>query len=412
MGAMTTATQLPTRDRAAEDARQAALTYVGEAFALAAFDGTHLYEHADPRLGEHRDWGTLIFNYGRSEVRNFLLSNALFWLDQYHVDGLRVDAVASMLYLDYSRKPGEWIPNRYGGRENLEAIEFLHRFNESTHGQFPGSLTMAEESTAWPAVSRPVHLGGLGFTLKWNMGWMHDTLSYFGVDPLFRKFHHQHLTFSLLYAFHENFILPLSHDEVVHGKRSLLGRMPGNDREQFANLRLLLGYQYTHPGKKLLFMGCEFGQRTEWNATASLEWHVLQYESHRGVQEFVKALNSVYVSEPALHQVDFEPQGFEWIDFGDAEHGVIAYVRRARNPNDFVVVVLNLTPVAREGYLIGVPEAAFYREILNSDAAFFWGFSMGNAGGVQSEPVSWHGRPHSVRLTLPPLSVLILKPAR
>lgn len=381
-----------------------------DAYGLSWFDGTALYEHADPRLGEHRDWGTLIFNYGRNEVRNFLLSNALFWLDQYHADGLRVDAVASMLYLDYSRRQGEWVPNRHGGRENLEAIEFLHRFNELTHGQFPGSLTMAEESTSWPAVSRPVHLGGLGFTLKWNMGWMHDALSYFSVDPLFRKFHHQNLTFSLLYAFHENFILPLSHDEVVHGKGSLIGRMPGAGREQFANLRLLLGYQYTHPGKKLLFMGSEFGQRPEWNSNGSLDWHVLQYESHRGIHEFVRALNWIYRSEPALHEVDFEHQGFEWIDFGDAEHGVISYLRRARNPSDFLVVVLNLTPVARQGYRVGVPEGGFYREILNSDAAFFWGFNMGNAGGLPSEPVPWHGRPHCLTLTLPPLSVLILKP--
>jgi 1,4-alpha-glucan branching enzyme len=378
-------------------------------YALARFDGTYLYEHADPRLGEHHDWGTLIFNCGRNEVGNFLLSNALFWLDQYHTDGLRVDAVASMLYLDYSRQHGEWLPNRHGGRENLEAIDFLHRFNELTHGRFPGTVTMAEESTAWPAVSRPVHVGGLGFTLKWNMGWMHDTLSYFSVDPLFRKYHHQNLTFSLLYAFHENFILPLSHDEVVHGKGSLIGRMPGTDREQFANLRLLLGYQFTHPGKKLLFMGGEFGQRPEWNENGSLDWHVLQYESHRGVHDFVRALNALYSSQPALYEVDFEHQGFEWIDFGDWEHGVIAYLRRARDPSDYLLCVLNLTPVARHEYRIGVPDGGFYRELLNSDAACFWGFNIGNAGGVQAEPVAWHGRSWSLRLTLPPLSILVLK---
>jgi 1,4-alpha-glucan branching enzyme len=378
--------------------------------ALACFDGSHLYEHADPRLGEHRDWGTLIFNYGRNEVRNFLLSNALFWLDKYHVDGLRVDAVASMLYLDYSRAPGDWIPNQYGGRENLAAVEFLHRFNQLTHGQFPGSATVAEESTSWPAVSRPVHLGGLGFTYKWNMGWMHDTLSYFSQDPLYRKYHHQDLTFSLLYAFHENFVLPLSHDEVVHGKASLVNRMPGDEWRQFANLRLLLGYQYTHPGKKLLFMGGEFGQRNEWNSNAALDWWVLEYAPHQGVQKYVRTLNWLLRSQPALYEVDFDYRGFEWIDFGDYETGTISYLRRARDPSDFVVCVLNLTPLPRFNYRIGVPEAGLYRELLNSDSEHFWGSNMGNHGGVQAEPVAWHGRPYSLSLTLPPLAILVLKP--
>jgi 1,4-alpha-glucan branching enzyme len=378
--------------------------------ALACFDGSHLYEHADPRLGEHRDWGTLIFNYGRHEVSNFLLSNALFWLDKYHVDGLRVDAVASMLYLDYSRTPGDWIPNQYGGRENLAAVDFLHRFNQLTHGQFPGSATVAEESTSWPAVSRPVHLGGLGFTYKWNMGWMHDTLSYFSQDPLYRKYHHQDLTFSLLYAFHENFVLPLSHDEVVHGKASLVNRMPGDEWQQFANLRLLLGYQYTHPGKKLLFMGGEFGQRNEWNSNAGLDWWVLEYAPHQGVQKYVRTLNWLLRSQPALYQVDFDYRGFEWIDFGDYETGTISYLRRARDPSDFVVSVLNLSPLPRFNYRIGVPEAGLYRELLNSDSEHFWGSNMGNHGGVQAEPVAWHGRPYSLSLTLPPLAILVLKP--
>jgi 1,4-alpha-glucan branching enzyme len=378
--------------------------------ALACFDGSHLYEHADPRLGEHRDWGTLIFNYGRNEVRNFLLSNALFWLDKYHLDGLRVDAVASMLYLDYSRAPGDWIPNQYGGRENLAAVDFLHRFNQLTHGQFPGSATVAEESTSWPAVSRPVHLGGLGFTYKWNMGWMHDTLSYFSQDPLYRKYHHQNLTFSLLYAFHENFVLPLSHDEVVHGKASLVNRMPGDEWRQFANLRLLLGYQYTHPGKKLLFMGGEFGQRKEWNSNAALDWWVLEYAPHQGVQRYVRTLNWLLRSQPALYEVDFDYRGFEWIDFGDYETGTISYLRRGRDPSDFVVSVLNLTPLPRFNYRIGVPEAGLYRELLNSDSEHFWGSNMGNHGGVQAEPVAWHGRPYSLSLTLPPLAILVLKP--
>ena len=381
-----------------------------DAHALGYFDGTHLYEHSDPRLGEHRDWGTFIFNYGRNEVRNFLAANALFWLDGYHADGLRVDAVASMLYLDYSRRRGEWLPNRYGGRENLEAVEFLRRFNESTHLRFPGTVTVAEESTSWPAVSRPVYLGGLGFSFKWNMGWMHDTLSYFSHDPIHRKYHHQNLTFSLLYAFNENFMLPLSHDEVVHGKRSLLSRMPGDEWQQFANLRLLLGYQYTHPGKKLLFMGSEFGQRAEWNSGASLDWHLLEYQPHRALQRYLQALNRIYVSSPSLYQVDFNHRGFEWIDFSDSGSGVISYLRRARDADDFVVCVLNLTPVPRLAYRIGVPSAGYYRELLNSDSESFWGSNVGNWGGAWAESKPWHGRSWSLSLTLPPLGILILKP--
>ncbi len=380
-----------------------------DAHGLGFFDGTHLYEHADPRMREHRDWGTLIFNYGRNEVRNFLTANALFWLDRYHTDGLRVDAVASMLYLDYSRQPGDWLPNRLGGRENLAAIEFLHRFNELTHGQFPGTVTIAEESTAWPAVSRPVHLGGLGFTFKWNMGWMHDTLQYFSRDPAYRKYHHQNLTFSMLYAFNENFVLPLSHDEVVHGKRSLVEKMPGDDWQKFANVRLLLGYQYTHPGKKLLFMGGEFGQRAEWNAGASLDWHLLQHEPHSALQRYVRELNRLYRSQPALYQVDFDYRGFEWIDFGDFERGVISYLRRALSPSDFVVCVLNLTPVVRHDYRIGVPEPGYYEELLNSDAESFGGSNVGNTGGRWADAIAWHGRGWSVSLTLPPLGILVLK---
>ncbi|MBI4444573.1 MAG: 1,4-alpha-glucan branching protein GlgB [Acidobacteria bacterium] len=378
--------------------------------ALAHFDGTHLYEHADPRLGSHPDWGTLIFNYGRNEVANFLIANALFWLDEFHIDGLRVDAVASMLYLDYSRKPGEWIPNRYGGNENLEAIQFLKRFNETVHQRFPGVLTIGEESTAWPGVSRPTYIGGLGFSLKWNMGWMHDSLVYMSKDPVHRRYHHNNLTFSLLYAFSENFVLPLSHDEVVHGKGALLNKMPGDLWQRFANLRAYYGYMYGHPGKKLLFMGGEFGQWNEWNFDASLDWHLLQWESHVQLQRFVRDLNHIYRSEPALHQVDFDWAGFEWIDFHDADSGVIAFLRRARDPDDFVVVVCNFTPVPRLGYRIGVPREGLYRELLNSDSAFYGGSNLGNSGGVPSEPRPFQAFPHSLKLTLPPLSTLFLKP--
>jgi 1,4-alpha-glucan branching enzyme len=383
-----------------------------DAHGLAEFDGSHLYEHADPRLGEHPDWGTLVFNYGRTEVQNFLLSNALFWLDRYHVDGLRVDAVASMLYLDYSRKPGEWIPNEYGGRENLAAIAFLKRLNEVVHGRHPGVLTIAEESTAWPAVSRPTYLGGLGFSLKWNMGWMNDTLKYFHLDPIHRKFHHGQMTFSMLYAFTENFVLPLSHDEVVHGKGSLLNKMPGDLGQQFANLRLLYGYQFAHPGKKLLFMGGEIGQRAEWNHDATLEWNLLQYEYHQGVQRLVGDLNRLLTSEPALHEVDFDWHGFEWIDCNDADSSVLSFIRRAKDSADFLVVVANFTPVLRENYRVGVPEPGSYREILNTDSAVYGGTNAGNLGGVRAEPIPWLQFASSVNLRLPPLAVVVLKPSR
>ena len=379
---------------------------------LGFFDGTHLYEHADPRLGEHPDWGTLVFNYGRSEVQNFLISNALFWLDKYHVDGLRVDAVASMIYLDYSRQPGEWIPNEYGGSENLGAIAFLKRMNEVVHGRHPGALTIAEESTAWPAVSRPTYLGGLGFSLKWNMGWMHDTLKYLALDPIYRKYHHNQITFSMFYAFSENFLLPLSHDEVVHGKGSLLARMPGDLWQKHANLRLLFGYLYGHPGKKLVFMGGEFGQWAEWSYDASLDWHLLEFESHRGTRRLVADLNRLYASEPALHQVDFDWHGFEWVDCNDADNSVLSFIRWTKNHDDFLLVVSNFTPVPRENYRVGVPEQGFYREILNTDSAAYGGSNVGNVGGVQAEPVPWLGRPYSLKLTLPPLGAVFFKPGR
>ncbi len=377
---------------------------------LSFFDGTHLYEHADLRKGEHQDWGSLIYNYGRNEVRAFLLSSALFWLYHYHIDGLRVDAVASMLYLDYSRKEGEWIPNEFGGRENLEAVSFLKRFNELTHHEYPDVLTFAEESTAWPAVSRPTYLGGLGFDLKWNMGWMNDTLEYISKDPIHRRYHQNNLTFSLLYAFTENFVLPLSHDEVVHGKGALLSKMPGDYWQKFANLRLLYGYMYAHPGKKLLFMGGEIGQWNEWNAHAEIEWLLLYFDSHRQIQEYVKALNHLYVAQPALHQVDFSWEGFQWIDFHDVDNSIVSFFRRARDPNDLVVVLANFTPVPREGYRVGVPKPGFYREILNSDAACFGGSNLGNRGGLPSDPLPWQGQPHSILVTVPPLAVVYFKP--
>lgn len=378
---------------------------------LARFDGTCLYEHEDPRKGEHQDWGTLIFNYGRNEVRNYLISNALFWLDKYHIDGLRVDAVASMIYLDYSRQPGEWIPNQYGGNENLEAIEFIKRFNEVVHSTHPGVLTIAEESTAWSGVSRPTYLGGLGFSLKWNMGWMNDTLSYFSKEPVYRKYHHDNLTFSLLYAFTENFILVLSHDEVVHGKRSLLDKMPGEFPQRFANLRALYGYMYGHPGKKLLFMGGEIGQWLEWNHDKSLDWHLLQHEPHQGLKRYVRNLNALYRSEPALYELDFDYTGFEWIDFHDAESSIISFIRKGRRPEEFLVFAYNFTPVPRQGYRIGVPSKAFYKEVLNSDSDSYWGGNMGNFGGIMAEDVPWHGRPYSISMVLPPLSMVVMKPA-
>lgn len=380
-----------------------------DAYALARFDGTALYEHEDPRLGEHRDWGTLIFNYGRNEVRNFLLANALFWLDRYHIDGLRVDAVASMLYLDYSRNPGEWLPNRYGGNENLEAIEFIKRFNELVHGRFPGILSIAEESTAWPGVTRPTYLGGLGFSLKWNMGWMHDILTYMSKDPIHRRYHQNLITFGLLYAFHENFALVLSHDEVVHGKRALLDKMPGHWWDKFGNLRALYGFMFGHPGKKTLFMGGEFGQWREWDCESSLDWHLVQSPLHRGMQALVRDLNHLYRSQPALHQVDFHYSGFEWIDFRDADRSVLSFLRRAAEPSDFVVFVCNFTPMVRFEYRIGVPEPGYYRELLNTDATIYGGSGQGNAGGRWAEPIPWQGRPWSLHLTLPPLATLILK---
>jgi 1,4-alpha-glucan branching enzyme len=379
-------------------------------FALARFDGTAVYEHADPRQGEHQDWNTLIFNYGRHEVRNFLLTNALFWLDEYHVDGLRVDAVASMLYLDYSRQPGEWVPNKYGGRENLEAIDFLRELNQLTHGEQPGTITIAEESTSWPAVSRPVYLGGLGFTFKWNMGWMHDILRYLAADPIFRRYEHTHLTFSMLYQYSENFILPFSHDEVVHGKGSMIGKMPGDPWHKFANLRLLYGYMYGHPGKKLLFMGSEFAQVREWNHDRGLDWPLLGDERHAGVLRLVRDLNGVYRAEPAMHQMDDDPSGFQWIDCHDSEHSVVSFLRRARDGEDFVVMVLNFTPVPREGYRIGVPRAGTYREILNSDASVYGGTGRGNLGTSETVNATSHGYSHSLELVLPPLSFLLLKP--
>jgi len=376
---------------------------------LAYFDGTHLYEHSDPRQGAHPDWGTLVYNYGRNEVQNYLISNALFWLDKYHLDGLRVDAVASMLYLDYSRKPGEWVPNQFGGRENLETVAFLKHMNEVVHGKFPGVLTIAEESTSWPAVSRPTYLGGLGFSFKWNMGWMHDTLKYFSADPIHRKYEHNNLTFSFLYAFSENFLLPFSHDEVVHGKNSLLHKMSGDVWQQFANLRLLFGYQYAHPGKKLLFMGQEFAQRNEWSEARSLDWHLLQHDSHRGIQRLVTDLNALCAAEPALHEVDFDWHGFQWLNANDADNSVLSFLRRGKNPDDFLVVVVNATPVVREGYLIGVPQPGFYAEVLNTDAAVYGGSNVGNLGGLRANPIPHMNHPFSMALTLPPLAAIFLK---
>jgi 1,4-alpha-glucan branching enzyme len=382
-----------------------------DAHGLAQFDGTSLYEHADPRQGEHSDWGTLIFNYGRNEVRNFLLANALFWLHEYHVDGLRVDAVASMIYLDYSRKEGEWIPNRYGGRENLEALDFLRQMNMLTHSEQPGSITVAEESTAFPSVSRPTYLGGLGFTYKWNMGWMNDILEYVKKDPVYRRWDHTHLTFSLLYAFTENFILPFSHDEVVHGKRSMFSKIPGGEWQKAATLRALYGFMYAHPGKKLMFMGCEFGQHREWNYDHSLDWHLLEHPLHGGLRHFVVDLNRTYAAERSLHQVDFDGHGFRWIDCNDNENSVVSLIRQAQDPEDFVVALLNFTPVPREGYRIGVPRGGGYIELLNSDAEVYGGSNCGNGGIVFTEPIASHGYQESLRLRVPPLGFLLLKPA-
>jgi 1,4-alpha-glucan branching enzyme len=380
-----------------------------DGFALSWFDGTHLYEHADPRQGLHQDWGSLIFNYGRHEVRSFLMSSAFYWLDVHHVDGLRVDAVASMLYLDYSRKEGEWVPNIHGGRENLEAIAFLRHFNEAVYREHPDVQTIAEESTAWPGVSRPLYIGGLGFGLKWDMGWMHDTLKYMAEDPVHRKWHHSQVTFRMLYAFQENFVLPLSHDEVVHGKGSLLGKMAGGGWDQFANLRLMFGYMYGQAAKKLLFMGGEIAQRAEWNHDTSLDWHLLEHESHRGVQAFVRDLNHLYRREPALHELDCEPAGFEWVDCADAEASLVSFLRRGVTTEDLFLVACNFTPMPRHNYRLGVPRGGAWREVLNSDAREYWGQGYGNLGGVEAAPFPSHGHDFSVLLTLPPLGVVFLK---
>jgi 1,4-alpha-glucan branching enzyme len=379
-----------------------------DAHGLAFFDGTGLYEHADWRKGEHRDWGTLIFNYGRNEVRSFLISNALFWLKEYHIDGLRVDAVASMLYLDYSRNPGEWIPNEFGGNENLEAIDFLKQFNEQAH-KVPGVFTVAEESTAFPGVSKPVYLNGLGFTMKWNMGWMHDMLLYFSKDPIHRKYHHHHITFGLLYAFHENFVLPISHDEVVHGKGSLINKMPGDEWRQFANVRAFLAYMWGHPGKKLLFMGQEIGQREEWNYHTGVRWELLEFDFHRKLQALVRELNRLYRASPSLYQVDFHHSGFEWMDFHDADNSIIAFLRRAEDPHDFLLICCNFTPVPRQSYDFGVPEPGSYEEVLNTDSEFFGGSNVGNSGLIASRPVPKHNRPQSISVKLPPLGVVVFR---
>jgi 1,4-alpha-glucan branching enzyme len=373
------------------------------------FDGTHLFEHADPRKGIHPDWNSLIFNFGRNEVQSFLMSSALFWLNVYHADGLRVDAVASMLYLDYSRKQGEWIPNQFGGKENLEAIGFLRRFNEDVYKNHPDVQTIAEESTSWPMVSRPNYVGGLGFGMKWDMGWMHDTLNYMSKDPIHRKYHHNRLTFRLLYAFQENFVLPLSHDEVVHGKGSLLGKMYGDDWQRFANLRLLFGYQYAQPGKKLLFMGGEFGQWSEWNHDESLSWHLLAYPLHAGLKRWVEDLNRLYRREPTLHECDFDPAGFEWIDSNDSEQSVLSLMRRGRSTDTIVIIVCNFTPALRFNYRVGAPCDGFWKEVLNSDSLDYGGGGHGNMGGVEAAPISSHGQPYSLNLIIPPLGAVFLK---
>jgi 1,4-alpha-glucan branching enzyme len=379
---------------------------------LAYFDGTHLFEHADRRQGFHPDWSSYIFNYGRNEVRSFLISSAMFWLDEYHVDGLRVDAVASMLYLDYSRKEGEWIPNQFGGRENLDAISFLRRFNEEVYRRCPNAQTIAEESTAWPMVSRPTYVGGLGFGMKWDMGWMHDTLRYMSKEPIHRKFHHNDLTFRSIYSFTENFVLPLSHDEVVHGKGSLIGKMPGDEWQKFANLRLLYANMFAQPGKKLLFMGGEFGQTREWNHDRSLDWQLLQYAPHAGLQQWVTDIANLYRTEPALHELDFQPQGFEWVDANDTQGSTLSIIRKGKDPNEMILALFNFTPVPRINYRVGVPVGGFWREVLNSDAEMYFGSGQGNLGGVTSTPIPYHGRLHSLNLTIPPLGVVFLKPER
>ena len=376
---------------------------------LGYFDGSHLYEHGDPRQGEQPDWNTFVFNYGRNEVQSFLISNAMFWFDKYHVDGLRVDAVASMLYLDYGRREGEWIPNRYGGKENIEAIHFLRKLNEHVYAAFPDVMMMAEESTAWPQVSRPTYVGGLGFGFKWNMGWMHDVLDYLSQDPVFRSYQHSKITFSLVYAFTENFVLPFSHDEVVYGKGSMLRKMPGDEWQKFANLRLLYGFMFGHPGKKLLFMGDEFGQWSEWNHDASLEWHLLQSPLHSGLRHWLGDLNAVYRNSPSL-QLDSDAAGFEWVDCNDAQRSVISFLRRGRNSNEQLLFVCNFTPVVRQNYRVGVPWNGLWDEILNSDAALYGGSGRGNFGGLSAMPFPIHGRPFSLNMTLPPLGVVVFRP--
>jgi len=383
--------------------------FPSDEFSLVYFDGTHLYEHADPKKGFHPDWKSYIFNHGRNEVKDFLISSALFWLDKYHVDGIRVDAVASMLYLDYSRRDGEWIPNKYGGKENLEAIAFLKRFNEVVYKEYPDIQTMAEESTAWPMVSRPLYIGGLGFGMKWNMGWMHDTLKYFSDDPIYRKYHQNEITFSIWYAFAENFILSLSHDEVVYGKGSLFHKMPGDEWQKCANLRILYGYMYGHPGKKLLFMGGEFGQRNEWDHEGSLEWQLLTHPHHQGIHNWVKDLNRLYKAEPALYELDFSKDGFEWIAFSDSEKSIISFLRKSREEGDIISIICNLTPIPRYNYRVGVPRHGLWREVLNSDAKDYGGTGHGNFGEVEATPISAQGRDLSLLLTLPPLSILFFK---
>ena len=383
-----------------------------DGYALSYFDGTHLYEYADPRKGEHKEWGTYVFDYGRSEVRNFLLASALFWLREYHIDGLRVDAVASMLYLDYSRKPGEWIPNRYGGREHLEAVDFLRQLNEAVYAEQPGTLTIAEESTAWPMVTRPTYMGGLGFTLKWNMGWMHDMLDYMSLNPIYRRYYQTNITFSLMYAYNENFVLPLSHDEVVHGKRSLLSKMPGDVWQKFANLRALYGYMWGHPGKKLLFMGGEFGQWLEWDYMQSLDWHLLEPPNdahHAQLQQYIRDLNQLYQHEPAFSKLDYDPAGFSWIDFHDTDNSVVSFMRCSKNVDDTLVFVSNFTPVPRLGYRLGVPNPGEYYELINSDATRYGGSGLENGQLMPSGPIYWQSCPHSILLTLPPLATVILK---
>jgi len=377
--------------------------------ALSFFDGTHLYSHEDSRKGEHPDWGTYIFNYGRNEVRNFLIANALFWLKKYHIDGLRVDAVSSMVYLNFSREEGEWIPNQYGGNENLEAVQFLQEANHVIYEQAHGTITIAEESTAWPMVSRPTYLGGLGFTLKWNMGWMHDTLSYVSKDPVYRKWEHNKLTFSMVYAYNENFVLSLSHDEVVHGKGSLMGKLPGDWWQKFAQLRLLFGYQYTHPGKKLTFMGADIAQWSEWGEARSLDWELMEMPTHQKLNKWLRDLNHFYQSQPALYEQDFVPEGFRWIDANDADNSIFTYIRFAKDQSDFIVVAANFTPVPRDNYRVGVPQAGYYREVLNSDSEIYGGSNVGNYGGLHTDNIYAHGFPHSLNLTLPPLSILLLK---